>query len=97
MSIKVPVPHIKPWPDYSCTTPSEMRAEINKLRFNEPLVGAVLRDADDAGMSSEDRYTVLAFHALRCMRELQAAYIKLASDGLPPIYISTPNFDPERK
>lgn len=53
------------------TTPSEMRAEIARLRRDNHLVHAAMDAADYTGMSSEDRYTVLAYHALAALAKTQ--------------------------
>ena len=47
------------------TSPADMRAEIFRLRRDLPPVRAVMDTADYNGMSAEDRYTMLAYHALR--------------------------------
>lgn len=46
-------------------TPDEMRAKISRLRFDNPMVATVMDMADIRGLSAEDRYTVLAYYALR--------------------------------
>lgn len=52
-------------------TPSEMRAEIFRLRRENPLVRSVMDMADYNGLSAEDRYTVIAYHALKDSARLQ--------------------------
>jgi hypothetical protein len=47
------------------TTPTEMRAELYRLKHFDPLVRAVFDAADYGGMSTEDRYTLLAYSALK--------------------------------
>lgn len=47
------------------TTPEEMRSEILRLRHEVSLVRAVMDMADFNGMSAEDRYTILAYHAIK--------------------------------
>jgi hypothetical protein len=46
------------------TTPSEMRIEISRLRRSDSLVRGVMDSADYTGMSAEDRFTMLSYHAL---------------------------------
>lgn len=46
-------------------TTESMRAEIYRLRDESPLVNKVMDMADHYGLSSEDRYTMLAYHALK--------------------------------
>ena len=45
-------------------TPQEMRAEIFRLSGYDYLVRNVMNAADYNGFSAEDRYTILAYHAL---------------------------------
>lgn len=45
-------------------TPSEMRAEIARLRRSNHIVRKTMDAADYTGLSAEDRYTMLAYHAL---------------------------------
>lgn len=47
------------------TTPEEMRAEIFRLSKEDPLVRNVLDSARYHGKSSEDKYTELAYYALK--------------------------------
>ena len=46
-------------------TPADLRAEIFRLRRELPVVRAVMDTADFNGLSAEDRYTMLAYYALR--------------------------------
>lgn len=48
-------------------TPEEMRAEIQRMRRYDPLACGAMELADREGMTAEDRYTVLAYHALRAL------------------------------
>ena len=50
-------------------TPNEMRAAINRLARDDALTGYVMHMADLHGMSGEDRYTMLAYHALKQRQE----------------------------
>lgn len=45
-------------------TPVKMRQEIYKAMRNSALVRNTLDTADIAGVSAEDRYTMLSYHAL---------------------------------
>lgn len=47
------------------STPEQMRAEINRMAQHDALTRQVMVIADRYGMSGEDRYTMLAYHALR--------------------------------
>lgn len=48
----------------------EMRQAILKAYRDDSLIHAAMQTADYRGMSGEDRYTVLAYHALRELNEL---------------------------
>lgn len=54
-----------------CTGTNDMRAEIFRLRHEDPLVRNVLTMADYTGMSSEDRYALLAFEALKQLNAIK--------------------------
>jgi hypothetical protein len=54
------------------TTPAEMRAEIYRHRQYDHMVRRVIDIADYDGLSAEDRYTILAYHALKAKNEAQA-------------------------
>lgn len=69
-------------------TPEEMRAEIHRLarERSSALIRSVMDCADFNGLSAEDRYTMLAYHALRDLAHSQ----KLAHELLvvtPPASI----------
>lgn len=61
-------------------TPEEMRAEIHRLsrERSSVTVRSVMDCADFNGLSAEDRYTMLAYHALRDL----ARYQKVALEQL---------------
>ncbi|MDP3139856.1 MAG: hypothetical protein Q8N17_26405 [Burkholderiaceae bacterium] len=52
-------------------TPEEMRAEIARLRRESVIVKNTMDCADYTGLSSEDRYTMLAYHALAALARTQ--------------------------
>lgn len=60
------------------TTPAEMRAEIFRLQHYDALVRGVMNSANYTGMSAEDRYTVLAYHALKAKADAQAQILMFA-------------------
>lgn len=51
----------------AAATPEEMRAEICRLRMHDPIVRQVMDLADYRGLTAEDRYTTLAYFALKAM------------------------------
>lgn len=58
-------------PVREATTPSEMRAELARLRRKNPTVGQVMDAADYTGLTSEDRYTMLAYYAVAALTRAQ--------------------------
>ena len=68
-------------------TPDEMRAEIYRLCRHDPMVHQVMAMADHQGLSAEDRYTALAYYALRT---LLAAHQQALDDAMtrpmPPFF-----------
>lgn len=69
------------------TTPDEMRAALNKLRYDDPLVHAAFTAADYAGMSGEDRYTVLAYHAVTQKQKLLEQLLENHAMSVPVHYV----------
>lgn len=66
------------------TTPEEMRAELFRLKRYDPAVCAVLDLADCRGMNAEDRYTLLAYNAVKAKNEALAHILELVTTSLPP-------------
>lgn len=64
----------------------EMRAEIHRLRGFDTLVGSTMDLADFSGASVEDRYTALAYFALK---ERNAALEKMLNVAMytPHLFI----------
>lgn len=46
-----------------------MRAEIWKAMYDSPIIRACLESARHHGLSGEDTYTMLAYHALRSLED----------------------------
>jgi len=57
-------------------TQEEMRVELFRLEHFNPLVRSVADMAHYKGLSGEDKYTVLAYHALKQLVDLQRNYFK---------------------
>lgn len=70
------------------TTPAEMRAEIYRLRNESPLVCAVMQTADYSGLSAEDRFTVLAYLALKESARNQQMLIKQLEVATHPFLVA---------
>jgi len=60
------------------STPEEMRAEIHRISRDRSsvIVRAVMDSADYNGLSAEDRYTMLAYHALRDLARSQKVVLE---------------------
>ena len=74
-------------------TPEEMRAEIHRLsrERSSVIVRSVMDCADFNGLSSEDRYTMLAYHALRDLAHCQKlAHELIAVTPRPHFIAATP-------
>ena len=69
------------------STPKEMRSEIFRLSYYDPLVRSVRDAANYSGMSAEDHYTVLAYNALRERNKLQSLMLNDANISVRPMMI----------
>ena len=77
-------------------TPEEMRAEIHRLSRDRlsVIVRATMDCADFYGMSAEDRYTMLAYQALRDLAQYQKVTLEqLALTPTPHLIVATPPGD----
>lgn len=59
-------------------TVEEMRVEIFRLRQYDPLVRNVMDRADYTGLSGEDRYTILAYYALKELNHTKKLFLEQA-------------------
>jgi hypothetical protein len=66
-------------------TPTEMRQAIFELARELPMARNCLMAADHAGMSGEDRYTLIAYHALRMMAGYQSQCPEMATHRMAPL------------
>jgi hypothetical protein len=74
------------WGNYSpyapleqADTPQEMRAAIEKAQCNSPIVRNTLMAARYAGLSAEDTYTMLAYHAMQAHSKAMAQVLEMHS------------------
>lgn len=72
------------------TTPSDMRAEIARMSRSNYLVRLVWDSADYTGLSAEDRYTMLAYHAMAALAKTQKAMHEYVLTTPGPHFV-TPN------
>lgn len=80
-------------PREGLTTPNQMRAELARISRDDVLVRQVEDYARYSGLSGEDKYVVLAYHALIG----RSRYLKLALDYLarePRLHTITVPKDP---
>lgn len=69
------------------TTAEEMRAEICRLGKYVSLVHSVMNMADYKGLSAEDRYTILAYHALKESQKARELLLQQYSMIAQPIAV----------
>lgn len=78
------------------TTPAEMRAAIEDGRYHNAVIHTVLMMAHHHGMTAEDTYSALAYHALQSMIRIQQEYTAvLATIPMPPMMIPAAAKPPE--
>jgi len=86
MKIEMKIEQIK-----EAATPGEMRAEIFRLTRHDAMVNNVMRMTEYSGASAEDRYTILAYYALRDRAMAQQMVLDNAmTRPMPPMAV-TPN------
>lgn len=61
--------------------PDEMRAEINRMARHDALTWKIMTMADLQGMCGEDRYTMLAYFALKERQEVMQRSIDEVFDA----------------
>lgn len=71
------------------TTPTKMRAAIEQASMHSPIVRQSLDAARYAGMSTEDTYTLLAYHALQALLATQRRALELQQLA-PPLPVVVP-------
>lgn len=69
----------------------EMRAEIFRLSRNDAMVRQVMDMANHRGLSAEDRFTALAYYALRERSLLQKVILDDAMIRPAPPMVLPPN------
>jgi hypothetical protein len=67
--------------------PDEMRARIYEASYESHLIRNVMTAADHAGMSAEDRYTMLAYHALVALETYYQQVLKFTMRYPNPLNI----------
>lgn len=70
-------------------TPNGLRQRIYEATFHDPLVRRVFTEAYRQGLSGEDLYTFLAYHALVAKQELEARQLDYYNCQInPPIIVN---------
>lgn len=78
-------------------TPEQMRAELHRHRHFDGLVRRVMDESDYRGLSSEDRYTILAYHLLITRAELMKQLLEWHSvRPLPAIIMGVDKLTKDR-
>jgi hypothetical protein len=74
-----------------------MRRAIDEAKYESALVGNAMRTADFNGLSAEDRYTILAYHALVSLEIYykQALEISMRYPNPPILYADKSEEKPE--
>ena len=71
------------------TTPEEMRASLfNAMRYSS-IVYKTFAAADIKGLNGEDRYTLLAYHAVKLAEELQESLFEYTMREIRPIVVQS--------
>ncbi len=70
-------------------TPDEMRAELHRLQYYDSLIHAVMTTSDYRGISSEDRYTLLAYHAIKALHLANERLLQDAMTRITPMFVTT--------
>lgn len=68
-------------------TPMQMRAEIFRHEYDHPIIRQVMASCDVQGMSSEDRYTMLAFWLLKDNITMRERLMELARLQRPSLAV----------
>lgn len=71
-------------------TPAQMRAAINAGMADNPVIRNVLMLARYEGMTAEDTYTLLAYHAIQAMIQTQSNFLDMAQRMPAPSAIVIP-------
>lgn len=75
-----------------CATPEEMRAELFRLRYHDPIVRSCWDAADYTGMSAEDKYTLMAYHLIDAYYRVgRIALDQTMLNPMPPLIFSEGN------
>lgn len=69
------------------TTPEEMRAALFKATRYSSIVHNAFAAADIQGLNGEDRYTMLAYHAVKLAEGLQESLFEYTMREIRPIVI----------
>ena len=69
-------------------TPTEMRAEMHRLRHENTVVHRVMTQSDRAGYSAEDRYTIIAYYALLEAERAKEQLMDFVLTHVPPVIIT---------
>jgi hypothetical protein len=64
-------------------TPEQMRTAIDEMRRDDVIVNAAMKAADIEQMTPEDRYTMLAYHALTALAQSRQAHLAELTGSAP--------------
>ena len=89
------------------TTPAEMRAAIERhmherwdgrgrIEMTSPIIRQCLHAARYHGLSAEDTYSMMAYHALRSLADMQNAHIDLLNTMPMPSFFLPADAEPPK-
>ena len=72
-------------------TAEEMRVEMMRICRHDPMVYHLMRMCDEKGFSGEDRYTIIAYQALRELASLKKTYydVVMSRPANTPVLLSS--------
>lgn len=70
-----------------------MRRAIHRAARDSALINAVLQARNHGGMSGEDTYVMLAYHALLHLEQMHKTALQLLRSTLPPRFVVAPKED----
>ena len=76
------------------TTLEGMRTALFAVSRQEPVVRNAMNVRDTSGLSGEDTYTLIAYHAMKMMMELRNDALRHHELSVNPIFITNGDINP---
>ena len=91
LNFGIPKPETAAETNDQLSTVDGMRRAIMKAAYDSALIRQCLLVADHAGLSGEDRYAMLAYHALRQLEDLYQQHSDVLDRlPMPPMILKRP-------